>query len=80
VIAAATRTVQRRKRLEDLVAGRDDALWFSGGIEGDAGEALFRHACAMNLEGIVSKRIDTTYRSGPFHGWEKIKNPAYVRP
>jgi hypothetical protein len=34
----------------------------------------------MNLEGIVSKRIDTIYRSGPFHGWKKIKNPGYVRP
>jgi ATP-dependent DNA ligase len=71
---------ERRKRLEDLVAGRDDALWFSSSIEGDAGANLFRHACAMNLEGIVSKRIDTAYRSGPFPGWLKIKNPAYVRP
>jgi ATP-dependent DNA ligase len=34
----------------------------------------------MNLEGIVSKRIDTTYRSGPFLGWQKIKFPEYVRP
>jgi ATP-dependent DNA ligase len=25
----------------------------------------------MNLEGIVSKRIDTPYRSGPFTGWRK---------
>ncbi len=44
------------------------------------GEALFRHACAMNLEGIVSKRIDTAYRSGPFASWRKIKNPDYARP
>jgi bifunctional non-homologous end joining protein LigD len=36
--------------------------------------------CAMGLEGIVSKRIDTPYRSGPFLGWRKIKCPGYVRP
>jgi ATP-dependent DNA ligase len=34
----------------------------------------------MNLEGIISKRIDTPYRSGLFSGWRKIKNHAYVRP
>jgi hypothetical protein len=28
---------------------------------------------------IVSKRIDTTYRSGPFLGWRKIKCPGYTR-
>jgi len=34
----------------------------------------------MGLEGIVSKRIDTPYRSGPFLGWRKIKCPGYARP
>jgi ATP-dependent DNA ligase len=33
----------------------------------------------MGLEGIVSKRIDTTYRSGQFSGWRKFKYPEYVR-
>jgi bifunctional non-homologous end joining protein LigD len=33
------------------------ALRFSEHLEGDAGEAMFRHACAMGLEGIVSKRV-----------------------
>jgi bifunctional non-homologous end joining protein LigD len=46
----------RRRRLESLLAGRDDALWFSSHVKGADGEALFHHACAMNLEGIVSKR------------------------
>jgi bifunctional non-homologous end joining protein LigD len=55
----------RRTRLAGLL-GRDDALWFSSHFPGSDGEALFRHACAINLEGIVSKRIDTTYKSGPF--------------
>ncbi len=34
----------------------------------------------MGLEGIVSKRIDAHYQSGPFLGWRKIKCPGYVRP
>ena len=29
------------------------------------GEAMFRNACRMGLEGIVSKRVDRAYRSGP---------------
>ena len=31
----------------------------------DDGESVFRHACLMGLEGIISKRIDAPYRSGP---------------
>jgi len=71
---------ERRKRLADLLEGREDALWFSSHVQGEDGEALFRHACAMSLEGIVSKRTDTPYRSGSFSGWRKIKCPGYVRP
>ena len=59
---------------------RDDVLWFSDHLQGVQGEALFRQACARDLEGIVSKRIDTPYRSRPFSNWRKIKNPEYVRP
>jgi hypothetical protein len=29
------------------------------------GESVFRHACKMGLEGIVSKRLGSRYRSGP---------------
>ena len=70
---------ERRRRLADLLGG-DDALWLSSHVQGAQGEALFRQACAQNLEGIVSKRIDTRYRSGPFPGWRMIKGPGYVRP
>jgi len=50
---------ERRTRLAGLVAGRDNALWFSSDVQGRDGEALFRRACVMGLEGIVSKRINT---------------------
>ena len=44
-------------------------------MEGD-GETVFRHACKFGLEGIVSKRKDSAYRSGRSPDWLKMKNPA----
>jgi len=35
----------------------------SNDIEGD-GPTIFAHACKMGLEGVVSKRKDSPYRSG----------------
>ena len=70
----------RRKQLAALLDGLpDDALLFSSDVEGAEGEALFRHACEMNLEGIVSKRVASPYRPGRFDGWRKIKCPACQR-
>jgi bifunctional non-homologous end joining protein LigD len=40
---------------------------------------MFRHACAMGIEGIVSKRATSRYRSGTCASWRKVKNPAYER-
>jgi bifunctional non-homologous end joining protein LigD len=48
---------------------------FSEHIEGD-GAIIFKHACKMGLEGIVSKRRDLPYRSGRVKNWIKVKNPA----
>ena len=39
-------------------------------------ETIFRHACKLGLEGIVSKRKDSPYRSGRSPDWLKMKNPA----
>jgi hypothetical protein len=36
----------------------------------------FRHACKMGLEGIVSKRLGSRYRSGRLPDRLKLKNPA----
>jgi bifunctional non-homologous end joining protein LigD len=40
------------------------------------GALMFRRACAVGLEGIVSKRRDSAYRSGRSRDWLKIKNPG----
>ena len=37
---------------------------------------MFAHACKMGLEGIVSKRKTSPYRSGRSLDWIKSKNPA----
>jgi bifunctional non-homologous end joining protein LigD len=39
------------------------------------GATICRQACAMGLEGIVSKRLSTPYRSGQSRDWLKVKNP-----
>ena len=39
------------------------------------GATVFRHACKLGLEGIVSKRLTAPYRSGPSRDWIKVKNP-----
>jgi bifunctional non-homologous end joining protein LigD len=44
-------------------------------IEYDA-EMVFRHACRLGLEGIVSKRLGSPYHSGRSRQWVKSKNPA----
>ena len=48
---------------------------FNEHIEG-VGPTVFAHACKMGLEGIVSKRKDSPYRSGRSPDWLKMKNPA----
>jgi hypothetical protein len=38
----------------------------------------FRHACALGLEGIVSKKL-TSLQVGACKSWVKVKNAAYER-
>ena len=40
------------------------------------GAIIYKHACALGYEGIVSKRLGSAYRSGRAVGWLKVKNPA----
>ena len=36
---------------------------------------MFRHACKLGVEGIVSKRPGSRYRSSRSPDWVKFKNP-----
>jgi bifunctional non-homologous end joining protein LigD len=64
----------RRRLLEKLLGRRALGLSYSKEIIG-RGPDVYRAACRMGLEGIVSKRIDAPYKSGNVKTWLKIKNP-----
>src|SRR4029077_18815303 len=66
---------QRKGTLADLLAAAGDGIAFNKHFKGD-GAAIFKHACALGCEGIVSKRLGSHYRSGRVDHWLKIKNPA----
>jgi hypothetical protein len=38
-------------------------------------DVVFRHACKLGFEGIVSKRLGSPYRSGRSRDWLKMNNP-----
>jgi bifunctional non-homologous end joining protein LigD len=71
---------QRRAELRRLVDTVPvDGVAFVDETDED-GEMLFRHACRLGLEGIISKGRDAPYRSGRSQTWLKSKCPDYVRP
>jgi hypothetical protein len=43
------------------------------------GPDLFRHACLMGLEGLVSKHRDSLYRAGPLRSLGQGQEPAALR-
>ena len=66
----------RKATLVSVVAKAGPGIRFNEHMECDDGEIVFRNACKMGLEGIVSKRKDSPYRSGRSSDWLKMKNPA----
>jgi bifunctional non-homologous end joining protein LigD len=64
----------RKATLWSLLIKAGPGLRWNEHIEGDGG-TIFRHACKLGLEGIVSKRKDSPYRSGRSPDWLKMKNP-----
>ena len=65
---------ERKSRLEEILhAGKVDArLRYVEHFE-TAAAAILRSACRMELEGVVSKRVDAPYRSGRGDAWVKTK-------
>jgi ATP-dependent DNA ligase len=64
----------RKERLARLVDRRLTGIAMVDHTDA-RGELVFQQACRMGLEGIVSKRITSSYQSGPSRHWLKIKNP-----
>jgi len=68
--------IERKRRLARLIGrAKRNAIRFVEHLTDD-GAVVFEHVCRMGLEGIVSKRVDAPYSSGPSKAWLKSKNPA----
>jgi len=70
------------KRLSRLVSRKNkamrDGIQLSEAIARD-GAGIFRRACWMDREGIVSKRIGSRYVSGRTRAWLKTKTQNFLR-
>lgn len=64
--------LERKQLLQQLLAHAPKHLAFSTHAIGD-GEGAFRMATEQQLEGIISKRVDSAYRPGRGDDWLKIK-------
>jgi ATP-dependent DNA ligase len=62
--------------MDSTIARAGTGIRFNEHMEFEDGETVYRHACRLGLEGIVSKRKDSIYRSGRSSDWLKMKNPA----
>jgi bifunctional non-homologous end joining protein LigD len=60
----------RKATLEMILSKGGPGIRFNEHMQGD-GETVFRHACKLGLEGIVSKRKDSTYRSSRSPDWRR---------
>ena len=68
--------IERKRQLKKLLGrAKRRSIQFVEHLTGD-GPTVFEHVCRMGLEGIVSKRTDAPYRSGPSKVWLKSENPA----
>ena len=65
---------ERKAALSKLLFRSRDGIQYVEHAEGH-GDRMFVAACDLGLEGIISKKLNAPYRSGPSKNWLKIKNP-----
>jgi len=64
---------ERREQLEKLLAGNDGGpLRYSGVFDADH-QSIVQSACALSLEGVIGKRLGSTYVSRQSNDWIKLK-------
>jgi ATP dependent DNA ligase domain len=61
----------RKSTLKSLLRGKHEGIAFNA--------IVYRQACALGCEGIVSKRLGSPYRSGRADSWVKVKEPGGAR-
>ena len=62
----------RKQKLQAILPKRSTRLRYSDHIIGN-GEKLLRQFCAAELEGVISKRVDSRYVGSRIGSWLKIK-------
>ncbi|RYZ14678.1 MAG: DNA ligase D [Alphaproteobacteria bacterium] len=62
----------RKEKLSELIAGLEPAIRYTSHLE-SAGDAVLKAACQIDLEGVVSKKLDAPYQSGRSETWIKSK-------
>jgi len=64
---------ERKRLLQQVLEGADPALRYSADVQGSGAEFL-KEACRLGLEGAISKRADSLYRTGiRTRDWVKVK-------
>ena len=63
---------ERKKKLQAILPRRSTRLRYSDHIIGN-GEKLLHQFCAAQLEGVISKRVDSRYVGSRIGSWLKIK-------
>jgi ATP-dependent DNA ligase len=67
--------VRKRALVTVLLRKADVGIQFNEHCDDLPADVVFRHACKLGFEGIVSKRLGSGYRSGRSPDWLKMKNP-----
>lgn len=63
--------LNRKAKLKEVIVGGDNVRYSDHVVGG--GAQFFKHACTSKLEGIVSKRGDSTYQQKRSRTWLKVK-------
>ncbi len=64
----------RKRKLSRLIRTPRPGIVLNEHYDGE-GDIVFKYACKLGCEGIVSKRLGSPYRSGRVDHWIKVKNP-----
>src|SRR5215207_9355994 len=64
--------LERKRRLKALLSGAPQQLQYVEHMQGDS-RLIVEHACKLGLEGIVSKQVESPYKSGRQESWRKSK-------
>jgi bifunctional non-homologous end joining protein LigD len=67
----------RKTNLARLLARRPDGIFVAPFEQGEIDLDLFRAACRLGLEGLVSKRRGRPYQAGRSKHWVKVKNRSH---